>query len=248
MRRVFFPLAAAMFVAPMQSPAQTPSGTSVLSGRVTQAGDTTIGVGGADIEILGTALRRSANGEGRFRFADIEPGSYALRVRSIGYQTTSLSVLLVQGRTTQVNVELRRFPNALTEVRIEGRIVKVPARFEGVYARAAKGEGKFFTREDIDRLNPYDVLSLLSLVPTVYTNDGGVRFERCRPGVQAEKVQVYIDGTRMTALASTSVSEALRLVHPRDIQAMEVYTGVARLPAEFVNDACAVIAIWTKSY
>ena len=64
--------------------------------------------------------------------------------------------------------------------------------------------------------------------------------------LQSAKVQVYIDGTRVTQ--SSSVTDALRLVTPRDIEAMEVYTGVARIPAEFLNDACAVIAIWTKSY
>jgi hypothetical protein len=105
--------------------------------------------------------------------------------------------------------------------------------------------GKFFTREDIDKPNAYDVRSLLNLVPTVYTNDRTITFERCKgPG---SKVQVYIDGTRMTAL-NPSVPDALLLVHVKNIEIMEVYTGVARIPAEFVNDACAVIAIWTKSY
>ena len=52
----------------------------------------------------------------------------------------------------------------------------------------------------------------------------------------------------MTANKSTSVAEALHLVTPRDIEAIEVYTGVARIPAEFLEDACAVIAIWTKSH
>jgi outer membrane cobalamin receptor len=160
-------------------------------------------------------------------------------------------VVLEAGRASEQNIELHRHPNALTEVRIEGRMLKVPARFEDVYARAAHEHGTFFTRQDIDKLNPYDVQSLLSLVPTVYPNDRGVTFQRCQTGLsmgQTDKVQVYIDGTRMTALPGTSVSEALKLVIPRDIEAMEVYTGVARIPAEFRNDACAVIAIWTKSY
>jgi hypothetical protein len=244
-------LLAAMLVAPMQSSAQTPSGGSVLSGRVTQAGDTTIGVGGADVEIVGTALRRYANGEGRFRFADVKPGSYELRVRMVGYEPAMLRVVLEDGRSYEQIVELRRHPNALTEVRIEGRMLKVPARLEDVYARAAHESGTFFTRQDIDKLNPYDVQSLLSLIPTVHVSDRAVTFQRCRTGLsmgQRDKVQVWIDGTRVTTLEGTSVRDALRLVHPKDIEAMEVYTGVARIPAEFLEDACAVIAIWTKSY
>jgi hypothetical protein len=250
LRRICFALAA-MLVARMQSAAQAPRLSGILSGRVTQAGDTTIGVGGADVEIVGTGLRKYADGEGRFRFADIAPGTYEFRVRSLGYQATVLRLVVEEAHSPVRNIELRRLPNALTEVRIEGRMVKVPARFEEVYARAAKGEGTFFLRQDIDRLNPFDVQSLLNMVPTARINDRKISFARCEGalGAQTEgKVQVYIDGTRVTASPSTSTLDAIRLVHPRQIEAMEVYTGVARIPAEFLNDACAVIATWTKSY
>jgi hypothetical protein len=226
--------------------AQTPRPGNVFAGRVTQAGDTTVGVGGAELEIVGTGLRGYANDEGRFRFTDMESGSYELHVRRIGYLSSSVRIVVEDGRPLQRNVELRRFPNALTEVRIEGRLVKVPARFEEVYARAAKGDGTFFLRDDIKRLNPYDVRSLLNFVPTVRVNDRRITFARCDD--MSSKVQVYIDGTRVTASPSTSPADAIALVHVAQIEAMEVYTGVTRIPAEFLNDACAVIAIWTKSY
>ena len=267
MRRIRVALAVAILAASSPARAQTPGGTTVLSGRVTQAGDTTIAVGGADVEILGTALRGYANGEGRFRFPDMLPGTYELRVRRLGYEPVTLRVALEDGRSYDHAVELHRHPNALTEVRIEGRMVKVPARFEDVYARAAHEHGTFFTRQDIEKLNPLDVGSLLNLVPTVYANSRGVTFQRCNGGLQGLSIapfnkaqaglagqqspvaiQVYIDGSRVTMDKNSSVSEALRLVTPRDIEAMEVYTAVARIPAEFLNDACAVIAIWTKSY
>jgi hypothetical protein len=256
MRRTRCALWFAALAISVPSHAQTPVSAIVFAGRVTQAGDTTVAVGGADIEIVGTALRGYANGEGRFRFADIPPGSYELRVRRLGYEPSTFRVVLQEGRAYEQSVELRRHPNALTEIRIEGRMLKVPARFEDVYARAARENGTFFTRQDIDKLNPYNVKSLLNLVPTVHTNDRGVFFQRCNPGLQVlgmipglqpGKVQIYIDGTRVTQIDG-SVNEALQLVIPRDIEAMEVYTGVGRLPAEFLNDACAVIAIWTKSY
>jgi hypothetical protein len=41
---------------------------------------------------------------------------------------------------------------------------------------------------------------------------------------------------------------ALRSVVPTSMLAIEVCTGVGQIPAEFLADACAVIAIWTKSY
>lgn len=40
----------------------------------------------------------------------------------------------------------------------------------------------------------------------------------------------------------------LRTVHPSSIQIMEVYSGLSQIPAEFLEDACAVIVICTKRY
>jgi hypothetical protein len=87
----------------------------------------------------------------------------------------------------------------------------------------------------------------------VYMHRDTPVFARCKgplSGASKDKtaVQVYIDGTRVTNSKDDTVAEALRLVTPRDIEVMEVYSGVARLPAEFLEDACAVIVIWTKSH
>jgi hypothetical protein len=249
-RKLFLGLAIALLPAP--APAQTPSGAIVITGRVTQAGDTSVAVGGADITIVGTSLRRAADGQGRFRFADVPPGTYQLNIRSIGYEPASIRMVLEAGRSYEQAIELRRHPNALTEVVIEGRMLKVPARLEDVYARAAHEHGTFFTRQDIDKLNPLDMGSLLDRVPSVYMHKDTPVFTRCKgplSGAAKDRppVQVYIDGVRVTNSDDNTVGEALRLVTPRDIEAMEVYSGVARLPAEFLEDACAVIAIWTKS-
>jgi hypothetical protein len=72
---------------------------------------------------------------------------------------------------------------------------------------------------------------------------------------QQALTEVRIDGVRMTTYGGddsttlvNQVSDVLRLVHVKNIEAMEVYTGIARIPAEFLNDACAVVAIWAKAY
>lgn len=231
MKCVSLALTAAMLVAPIQSSAQAPSGSSVLSGRVTQAGDTTIAVGGADVEIVGTALRRFANGEGRFRFKDMLPGTYELCVRRLGYEPASLRVVLEGGRSYEQAVDLHRHPNALTEVRIEGRMLKVPARFEDVYARAAHEHGTFFTRKDIDKLNPYDVQSLLNLVPTVYANDRGITFQRCQAG---------LSGLSIGSRAHPGRVPQRRLRGDRDLdEVLLIRTRVASPPAESATSAVA---------
>jgi hypothetical protein len=176
-----------------------------------------------------------------------------------------LQIELRDGGAEHRDIYLQRLTTTLTEVRIEGQVRPVPPRFEDVYRRMATANGKFFTREDIDRLNPPDIQSLMMRVPTAQVTPQIVQFARCSPGGAyalsrgggkgATGVQVYIDGMRMTgriaddpATGFIEQREVLRMVKPSQIQAIEVYSGVARIPGEFLDNACAVIAIWTRSY
>lgn len=249
----------ALLVGPSWLFSQSAPATASLSGRVVQAGDSTIAAVGANVEIVGTSQRRTANSTGGFLFPDVTPGVYELRVQAVGYQPASRRVELVAGQSVEQRIELTRLPNALTEVRIEGKLVRVTARYEPVYRRAARGVGKFFTSDEIAQLDAYDVQSILGRVPTVSAGDNGVSFQRCQPGLPSPvassaatnstvpKVQVYVDGMRMTHGGDPEeVNSILRGVRPGQIEIMEVYTGVARIPGEFNNDACAVIAIWRK--
>ena len=54
---------------------------------------------------------------------------------------------------------------------------------------------------------------------------------------------VYLDGARVIG----GLAELRTSVTMRDILAMEAYQDIATAPLEWrTNDACAVIAIWTK--
>jgi hypothetical protein len=229
------------------------SAGTLLSGRIVDAAN-----GGpverAEVEILGNAARRRTDPEGRYAFRDLPPGEYSVRVRLLGYAPATRLIVIKGDPVVDQDVQLHRLASELAEVRIEGRLLRVPARYEDVYRRATKGFGKLITREDIDSLKPFDTKALLNNFPGVLVNDRGVTFQRCQGGLQGPtgstqpaKVQVYVDGVRMTGRASDA-DDVLRLVHPRDIQAVEVFSGVAQIPAEFLDDACAVIAIWTKAY
>ena len=150
--------------------------------------------------------------------------------------------------------------------------MKVPPLYGEIYARASRW-GKLFTREEIDQRNPFDLKSLLATLPGVHVNDQGITFERCQAGLtglrlnsgnarstnslSAERrpghVQVYVDGHRYTWTTADQGAEAdadriIKGISPYTVEAMEVYTGIARIPPEFLTDACAAIVIWTKGY
>lgn len=233
-----------------------------LWGRVFISGDTTA-LPGASVELVDLAVGTTTLRTGFYRLAGLRPGPHVLRVRRLGYQSATLEVELQENRTLQKDIRLEQLPTALTEVRIEGQRRKVPPRFDDVYRRMSTANGRFFTREDIEALNPPDIQSLLLRTPTVRVTVGGIQFARCNEGgnlalsPQGGKVQIYIDGLRMTGRVSgvreenpiaAEQREILRMVSPSQIQAIEIYSGVSRIPGEFLDDACAVIAIWTQSY
>ena len=244
---------------------QRPTVGAELWGRVLLAGDT-VALPGTVVEVVGLPSRVTSSQTGFYRFAQLPQGPQQLRVRHIGYESVSIPVELKDGEAERRDISLTRLATTLTEVRIEGQVRKVPPRFQEVYRRMSTATGKFFTREDIDLLNPTDVLSLLDQVPTARVSRTGIKFARCNEGGQLAlsrvggKVQIWIDGLRMTGRATTprgrdddnaiaaEQREVLRMVSPSQVQAIEVYSGVSRIPGEFLDDACAVIAIWTKSY
>jgi hypothetical protein len=151
---------------------------------------------------------------------------------------------------------LEAVPVELREVRIAGRVVSFPARFEEPYKRAASARGFYFTHDDIKAVDAYDYQALFNRIPTVDANDRGVTFQRCQAGLGAAsgitkaKVQVWVDGYRMTGRTSDvhEVSDVLKGVPVSSIEIMEVYPGPSMIPPAFLDDACAVILIWTKRY
>ena len=233
-----------------------------LWGRVFLSGDT-IGLPDAALEVVDLAVSTTTSRTGFYRFAGLRPGHYVLRVRRLGYASLTLEVELPEGLALERDIHLEQLPTTLSEVRIEGQFRKVPPRFEDVYRRMSTANGKFFTREDIERLNPPDIQSVLMRAPTLRVNFQGIQFARCNEGGSLAlsrgggKVQIYIDGLRMTGRitlvgednpVAAEQREVLRSVNPSQIQAIEIYSGVSRIPGVFLEDACAVIAIWTRSY
>jgi hypothetical protein len=238
--------------------AQAPRLDGELWGHILTAGDST-GVAEATIALV-PGRTTTTSQSGFYRLASLGTGSYLMTVRRLGYRSVTVQVSIEDSHALRQDVILEPLPQQLTEIRIEGRVRKVPPRFEDVYRRMSTATGSFFTREDIDRMQPPSIESLLERVGTVRVNEKkGVQFAKCNEGgnlalgAGGGKVQIYIDGLRMTGRepnnsVAAEQAEVLHMVNPSQIQALEVYSGVSRIPGQFLEDACAVIAIWTKAY
>ena len=239
-------LASCAMIARAQAPA-------TLNGKVRQARDSAP-ISGAMVELVGRA-RAYTDSMGAFTFGAMRPGRLELRVRRLGFEPFAQYVDIRANQTNSYDVAMTPLPVELKEVMIEGKLVSVPHRFEDVYRRAASGFGHLITLEEIERRRPFYVRELLNGIPGIFVDNYKVRFRRCGDAnnwrnPDRAKVQVYIDGQRVTRFDAdeTNVDAALSLVSVTNIQAIEVYSGIAQIPGEFLSDACAVIAIWTKRH
>jgi len=117
-----FVLLAASFAAPTgEALAQTP--TPLLRGVVVDS--TGVPVPQADLIAIGATRQiegphyARADDAGRFVFPRLEPGSYTLTVRRIGFVPTQASVVLVADTPRNIRVEIQRMPQVLADVVVE---------------------------------------------------------------------------------------------------------------------------------
>jgi hypothetical protein len=254
--------------------AQLEVASGSIEGRVHMPNDSAPVVG-ALVGIVGSMQQQVTNTRGEFYFGNMRPGRYEVRVRRLGMEQLVHIVTIGPGQLVVVNWDMGLLPQMLSEVKVHGERVRVPPEFQEPFRRAASGFGDYFLASDIAKENPMDTRSLLQQIPGVSVNVRGVHFQRCgsetldataggtsasdnigsqgslgltsrdATDLQDAGIQVYVDGHRMTNLYN-SVDDVLNSITPSEIEIMEVYRGVARIPVEYLRDACAVIAIWTK--
>lgn len=224
-----------------------------VRGRVHVAGDSTHVVPGAEVILEGTALATRVGADGSFNLQRVPAGKYTLRARKIGFLASAVALHVDSATITTIDVGLKLGAQAMSEVVIRGVRTYVPAKLADAYRRADHGFGHYFTRAQIDSLHSYDVKSLISGLAGVHVNNRGVEFSRCVQGAgwgTLPHIQVYVDGSRLTSYefpgATVSVNQALANVAIGSVELVEVYSSVATMPPELAEDACAVIAIWTR--
>ena len=249
---------AALFLAAMPAGLLAQSGNGVIAGVVKRSMDS-IAVAMADVTLDSASTTIATDSSGAFTIRGVAPGAHQVHVRKVGYESTVASAIVSGDRPTQVIVLLQPAAQTLTTVKVSGRTIELPSRYAGIAERANRNHAALFTAKDFAEEFTDRTKDVLQRLPGVNVNDRSVTFARCQDtgklpsmfggtGSGTARVQVYVDGVRQAQSIAGNVNDVLNSIHPASIELMEVYTGIGRIPAEFVNDACAVIAIWTKAY
>lgn len=227
------------------------AGAQTFSGRVLDATDSAA-VSGAEITVSGMRRIRTS-GTGAFRFADASAGAHDVTVRMLGYAPFSETLTLAAGQPVTRDIYLTRVPHLLSQMVVRGRSLRVPAGFEDVYGRAKISNSALITREQIDSINPRDVVALLNFTGPIRAsaNRGApdrLHSSRCRPMVPGAPstgppIQLFLNGAPIRNIAA--INEILDHLAPSNIQAVEMYNGPTSVPPTF-QPACGALAIWTR--
>jgi len=235
----------------------------VLQGRVL---DDSTGqpIPGARLMLLNrygkTSGYQEADSLGRFRFGSRENGRYRLDVRAVGYRPALQTVLWMMEDRNFAGLEVRLTPHVALLAPVEVVAMGTPSRspvLANMEWRKRHGFGLRISREQIEARNPLNVTDVLQETPGVRVDRQGSGSSRRvihlgpplpGPGGGDCPVQIFLDGmlaTRNVAGGDVTVDE---LVEPADVEAIEIFKGLATVPAEFLNpqSRCGVIAIWTK--
>lgn len=220
-------------------PGRAPAQSSQITGVVQSAFDDAV----LPNAVVTLNLSRSVvtDGTGRFAFSDVEFGTNILTVRRLGFELLEVLVHVPNDTTITLQVTLSPLPVTLegVEVTADGESAVPHLAREGFYERRQAGFGKFLDRAAIEDLHVSYPSRLLERFPR--------RFR--------EPCMLFVDGVRVdrSELDSRTLLQILNeLVTVDHIEAIEVYAGVADVPARFNmtrGPGCpspAVTVVWTR--
>jgi hypothetical protein len=228
----------------LQLPAQS---TGTLTGRVTAADGSPVAQ--AQIVVRGTPLRAVAATDGAFRLTGVPIQAQTLDVRMLGYAPRALDVDVLSDRPVDVHVVLVAVALPLGTIEVSSDALVTPA-MRAFHERRARGPGAFFTRDEIERMQPRVFTDILRRVP-------GLQIRPVRGGL-GNNVSVQSRGSECqmlffmngTAFPIPSDQPINHFVSPEEVVGVEVYNGSSEIPAQFnasrFNSRCGVIVIWTR--
>ncbi len=152
----------------------------------------------SNVILLGTSFGTAADKEGNFILRNIPPGTYTLRVTYIGYKQEEISVQILGGKTTELNILLN--PEVL-----EGETVVVTAQSEGqnqaineqLSSVSIKNVVSMAKIQELPDANASESVSRLPGVSLIRTGGEGSRV--VVRGLSPQYNQITIDGVELPA-------------------------------------------------
>lgn len=203
---------------------------------------------GVEVSIFGLGLVTRTDSLGRLVFAELPQGSLDLTIRHLGYHAQADRVTITGAPYDSVRFRLAEQLVSLSEVDVSA--AERHPFFQGFDQRRARGIGTFVTREQIDAQHtstPSDLFRTIPQVRLVHAGMGmGIRF----PSNQVIRGRgssfcaplIWLDGQKVPGMEIDDLRAT-------DIEAIELYRGVATTPAQFATGGviqCGAVVVWTR--
>ena len=247
-RRMTLVLASLLSIAPIAAVAaqSPPLAAAVPIAGVVVDSAAGMGIAGAQLSVVGTALSATSDGRGAFRLPDIGSRAVSIQVRRLGFVPRTIVVPVVP-RTESIRVVLAPSAREIAPVEVRADRTRYTGRLAGYYQRLEKRtQGLFITRADIEREKPAQLTDMLQRNP-------GVRITRGRPGAQSVRMRgrdcrpmVWLDGAPMS-----SADVDLDSFSPGSLEGVELYLGSNTAPPRYQmsrgQSECGTILLWSRS-
>lgn len=210
----------------------------------------------ARVRLVGTTFAAVTRADGTFEVAQVPPGPGTIEVRMIGYTPKTIAIVITPGDTLDLQLSLDPLPLETVTVTADPNFFAGMGAFE---ERRTRGSGRYFTREEIVRMQPRQLTDVLRRVPGVQIESGREAFSGGNPTAQTGRsvsgssshpcaMTYYLNGTPFPLSGDVSINH---YVATEDVAAIEVYTGSSQIPPEFnssiYGSRCGVVAIWTRA-
>jgi len=192
--------------------------------------------------------------DGTFNLEGVPTGTQLIIVRHIGFEVERVTVNVTSRQPIEVRVTLGPSVNVLDPVLVTARANYVLDK-NGFTARQRSGWGRYFTHEQIQKRNPYNLTDFLTDVPGVHVVQGlgGASIQSDRVGsifggTAGGCAHIWVDGFEWRIAEPGDIDT---FVSPRDIIGLEVYRP-SEAPAQYLppyNPKCppsVVVLVWTR--
>src|SRR5690349_14279401 len=244
LRSTMLMLVISLVTVAVNSKAQTITGS--ISGVVTDSTGSVVPAAAVMLanEKTGQTRNASTNGEGRFNFAALQPGSYSIKIERQGFQTVEQRNIILSANENLALGDLRLQPGQVTEtvsITSEGAIVE----------RESSDLTARLTADQINLISTKgrDVTSLLRLLPGTSNNDdiegAGDGFGTDLPNVSGQRGRSTVPTIDGLFAGEPSGSNKLSMTINQDAVA-EVKVLRNNYGAEYGNNGGAIINIVSK--
>jgi hypothetical protein len=200
-------------------------------------------ISGVMIAVPAVARFVVTDSTGTFALGGLPAGRQRIRISYLERGSEEYDVTLRRGQARQLAVLLDMEAVDLAPIVVEGWGGRFARSLAGFYDRKRRSFGRFYTAEDIERIGPVQLSSLLRREGIRIVCRGWECVAYSGRDIRPCPMDLYLDGVWVD-------STFLDTIHPNDVAAVEIYRSGGNIPLAFLfggDSRCGVIAVWRRT-